>query len=334
MEKAYKFGKSSYKSQMNDNNHFLALSGGGDRGVVMLGILIEMFEQKGEKAVGWTEIAGISAGAFCGGYISQTTPQTFRAEAQKLKDYFVSGQFDVVEPWVWGGQVINFIAAFASHNSMFTNGKMVHMIDKWFDEKRMIRRFKVGTFNKTKSRYETFDSLDKTHDMKKAMLASASVPVFLPEVSIDEFNYQDGCMRHIIPVPEIDDWITRTSGKRQLDIVVCFPVNRSDIFLKMVTPVTFNPLINEATRVMADLMLEQLQNDLKYIARICDVPLCEITKKSCGKFVSGDLTVQILSPAEGKFTSFLDMNGEKNEKMFETGSTIVKNFLGNLQLKY
>jgi len=55
---------------------FLALSGGGDRGCVLVGILDELHEMKGELEIQWEECAGISAGALTAAMVSQTTNET------------------------------------------------------------------------------------------------------------------------------------------------------------------------------------------------------------------------------------------------------------------
>ena len=42
-----------------------------------------------------------------------------------------------------------------------------------------------------------------------AILASTSVPIVYPPIKIGNSHYQDGGMRHIIPVPEIFEFIEK-----------------------------------------------------------------------------------------------------------------------------
>lgn len=316
-----------YRCIYNKMSRFLAVSGGGDRGIIILGMLEELYRLKGKSAVKWDEMAGISVGGFMVSYLSQTTPETFPIMVSRLKNNILNGAFDVLDPWVWGGQLVNFVSAFWSHSSLYSNHKMKHLLDTYFHEKDSIIPFHVGAYNKTLAKYETFLSTTCNVDIKKVCLASAAVPVMLPEVQIGEFHYQDGGMRHVIPVNEIKDWLGRTSGKRHVDILVCFPINRVDLFTKMTVPVTNYPLLDEATRMVGDLMLEQLQNDIVEISKLLNLSSDTLKQQSCGVFTNNDTTIRIISPSHGEYTSMTDMSKGKNEKLFESGKTIVSDFL-------
>ena len=50
----------------------LALSAGGDRGAVLVGMLHGLYKCKGRDRVDWDQVSGISAGAIVGGLVSQT----------------------------------------------------------------------------------------------------------------------------------------------------------------------------------------------------------------------------------------------------------------------
>lgn len=311
---------------------FLACSGGGDRGIVILGMLEELYKLKGKEAVYWDEMAGISVGGFMVAYLSQTTPDTFPIKVAQLKNCLLKDGFEIKDPWVWGGQVINFINAFMKHDSIYSNQKMKDLLDTWFNEKDSRIPFHVGAYNKTLSQYETMSSTDKSINIKTACLASAAVPVVLPEVKIGKYKYQDGGMRHIIPVEEIKNWLNRTCGKRHVDVLVCFPIHKPHLFTEMTTPVFNYPLVDEATRMVSDLMLEQLQNDVVEISKICNIEVESIKKSSCGLFEMGDVTVQIISPSEGHYTSMMQMTQQSNLKLFKSGVSVVKDFIQH-QLK-
>lgn len=311
---------------------FLACSGGGDKGIILVGMMMEMYKMKGKEFASWDEMAGISVGGFLVAYISQTTADTFEPMMLKLKKAFIENKIQVIETWAWGGQFINFISAVMLHSSLYSNNRMKQTVNEWFRPKKVVRPFHVGAFNKTRAAYETFSSSNESTDMVTALIASASVPVILPEVKIGNCMYQDGGMRHLIPVVEIKDWISRTDGPKHVDIMVCYPIHKFDIFTKMSAPVFNYPLIDESTRMISDLMLEQLQLDIKEIASICEVSYEDIHSTSCGKFIIGDLTVQIMSPSTGHFTSMINMSTEQNTELFASGSDAAKEFMKKLKI--
>lgn len=311
---------------------FLACSGGGDKGIIMVGMLLQLYDIQGKDAVSWDEMAGISVGGFLVAYVSQTTPDTFKPMMKDMKQAFMKNEIKVVEPWGWGGQFVNLVNAFFNHSSLYSNHTIIQTIEKWFDPARSVRPFHVGAYNKTRIEYETFSSTDSRVNIKQAMLASASVPVVLPEVKIGDCMYQDGGMRHLIPVNEIKDWISRTDGKKHIDILVCYPIHKFNVFTKMSAPVFSYPIINESTRMISDLMLEQLILDLKEISKMCGISYEEIHKYPCGKFEMGDTCIQILSPSDGHFTSMTNMSAEQNKELFTEGTDIVKDFVNKLKI--
>lgn len=306
---------------------FLAMSGGGDRGCVLVGILDELHEMKGETEIGWDQCAGISAGALTAAMISQTDVKTFRKTIKTLKDIFLQGGFHVVESWVYGGQVINMLDALIYHESIYQSTPMKNLIDQHFDVNKIVRPFSVGAYNKTLCKYETFRSKDDVKDIKRAVLASAAVPVVLPSVQIDGYKYEDGGMRHLIPVIEIQEWLNKTKGPKHVDVLVCFPINNYELFMKMTVPNTAYPLINNTVRSMCDVMLQQMQTDLKALSDMVNVSYEVFTSNNCCEFTNGDLTIRVLSPADGEFTSFIHMKPETSMKLFESGARAVREYL-------
>lgn len=313
---------------------FLACSGGGDKGIIMVGMLLELYKSKGKEFVTWDEMAGISVGGILVAYISQTTPDTFEPMMTRLKDAFMENKIKVIKKWGWGGQFLNFVNAFMFHSSLYSNQNLVHTIHDWFDESKVYCPFSVGAYNKTLAEYETFSSSEHVGHMSKAILASASIPVVLPEVKIGSHMYQDGGMRHLIPVVEIKKWLhkMKDAGPKHIDILVCYPIHKFDAFIKMSAPMVRYDLVNESTRMVTDLMLEQLEMDLREIADICGVSFEEIHQTPCGRFEFGDTVVQILSPASGHFTSMLSMSKQQNKEYFDSGVEIAKEYTTSLKL--
>lgn len=304
---------------------FLALSGGGDRGCVLVGILDELHEMKGELEIGWDQCAGISAGALTAAMVSQTTTESFREMISVLKNIFLQGGFHVVDAWVYGGQVVNMVDALLWHESVFQNTPMKTLIQKHFKQQNVKRPFSVGAYNKTLCRYESFNS--SNDNMGDAILASAAVPVILPSVEIDSYHYEDGGMRHMFPIVEIEDWIGKTSGPKHVDVLMCFPVNNYELFMKMCVPKTGYAIINTAVRTMSDVMLQMMENDLRRLSKLVNRKYEDIVQNNCGEFTYKDLTIRILSPADGEFTSFIHMNPKSSMKLFESGARAVRDYL-------
>ena len=304
---------------------FLACSGGGDRGVIQLGMLLEIYRRCGKESVSWDEMAGISVGGFMCAFLSQLTPETFEKEIQRLIFCFMNDSMSVIQPWVWGGSVINLIDAVLYHSSMYSNEKLKKMIHDWYDPKKTLVPFRVGAYNKTLAQYESFSS--SCHDMYTALLASSAIPVLFPEIKIGEYMYQDGGMRHMIPVLEIKDWVERTKGPKFVDILVCFPIHDVHMFTRMTVPTLRFSVVNEATQMVSDLMLEQLQNDLFELSKMVGVPVSHLTRDSSCQVTKGDLTVRILSPDRGEYHSLSQMSAEHNRQLFSQGKSIVDRFL-------
>ena len=310
---------------------FLALSGGGDRGCVLIGMLTELYHMKGESVIQWEEVAGISAGALVGSLVAQTDNKNFDDKVKEAKSIFLAGGFHVVENWVWGGQIINLLDALLYHESVFQNAPMKQLIQDNFKKENLKRKIHVGAYNKTKCKYESFDSAHEKFE--QAIMASASVPVVLPSVEINGSRYEDGGMRHLIPVIEIENWVKKTIGPKHVDIMVCFPINNVEAFIRMTTPETNYPLLNQACRSMSDIMLQQMVNDLQTVAKLCGVKTEELMKSNCNEFTNGDLTIRLLSPSDGTYSSFIHMNPKSSMSMFESGARAVREYL-TPKLKY
>ena len=304
---------------------FLACSGGGDKGLMQIGMLLELYHECGKSSIAYDEMAGISAGAFTCACMSQVTPDTFEPTIQALISYFSSDTIKITKPWIGGGSIFNFIDACLYHTSLYSNTNMNRMLHKWYDPSKVKIPFSVGCFNKSLAQYESFSS--HCHDMYRICLASSAIPVILPEVQIGPYVYQDGGMRHIIPIPEIKEWIQRTKGKKHIDVLVCFPIHNIHLFTKMTIPVFTFPIFNKAMEMVSNLMLEQLQNDLLELSNILQRPIHDITKEPCGEFMKGDLTIRILSPRDGQYHSITSMNKRRNKKLFTKGKSIVHTFL-------
>ena len=301
---------------------FLACSSGGQRGVILTGMAKQLYKNNPAN-VTWDEVAGISAGAFCAAYISQTTPETFPVMIEKLHQAFCSQNFNVVKPWIWGGTFINAIDALLFHSSLYSNEKMVQLIDNWFDPSKITRPLHIGVYNKSTFTYETISSTTEDADMRTACLASASVPAMLPTVKMGQSEYEDGGMRHIVPIKEIQDWVERTSGRKHVDVLVCYPMTSAK-FTAANIPSMSEGTVSSAVRLMSDMMLRQFQQDLHDLAVLGSVSFEELTTTPCSVITNGDLTIRVLSPSTSSYTSLLNITPERNEELFVDGEQTAK----------
>ena len=72
--------------------------------------------------------------------------------------------------------------------------------------------------------------------------------------------------------------------------------------------------------------------DMHEIAKMCGVSYEEVHKTSCGKFTMGDVTIQIMSPSNGHFTSMTNMTSEENKKLLASGESAAEAFIAKNQL--
>ena len=298
----------------------LAMSAGGDRGAVLVGMLHGLYLSKGKERVDWHLIAGISAGAIVGGLISQTLPETFDQCMEHAKDLFELGGFHVVEPHTSLGFYINALDALWYHKSMYNNTPMVKLVEENFNESLCFTPLKVGAYNKDLCEYETFSD-----NLQEAIVASASVPIVFPAVKIGAHHYFDGGMRHIIPVKEIFEFI-KENERCTVDVMICYPINCYELFFKATTPEGFLPLIEESIRVMTDQMLSTLSNDLRRIADFLEIEYEELRQNPCNTFHKGGVTINIFSPDDATYTNFTNIKPEEMRNMYNGGKRIVMDF--------
>lgn len=299
----------------------LALSAGGDRGAVLVGLLHGMYLVKGKMRTDWYQIAGISAGALVGALVSQTIPETFDKQMEKAKDLFEIGGFHVVSPHTRWGFVINAIDAMLYYDSLYENEPMRKLLEQNFNEGIMFTPMRVGAYNRDKCEYETFDS-----NHREAILASTSVPIVYPPVKIGNYHYQDGGMRHIIPVPEIFEFIEEHPNCI-IDVMVCYPINCYELFFKATTPEGYYPLIEESFRLITHQMLHTLTNDLKDLARYLGIEYDEIRDKPCNTFKKNGVTINIFSPDDAAYTNFTDIKPEEMKCMYDGAKRVITEYL-------
>lgn len=280
----------------------LALSCGGDRACILVGMVHAIFEE----FVEYDKISGISAGALVGAMVAQMTKENYEDILNECKNIFESNTFHVVEPWVCGGTIINILYAIGWCESFFNNTALKQLLDTHYKNEPTME-FTVGVFNTEKQQYETFN---KTHpNFKDCILASASVPVVFPSVLVDGQKYEDGGMGHIIPIPEIEKFIQDNKGSpMEIDVLCCYPIHDSDAFLEMTVIKTSYALIRKLSETVASEQLHQLNQDLITLSNL----------------QSGTTKIRIIYPETGEYSTFMSVDKNLCEKMFEEGKEAVK----------
>ena len=302
----------------------LALSGGGDRGAVLVGMLHGVYRALGKDAVKWDQIAGISAGAIVGALVSQTTPYDFDKRMEHARDLFESGGFHVVSPHVNLGYFTNMVNALLYHDSIYSNEAMRTLISDNYNVANEMIHLQVGMYNKGTCEYETYEGRSK----EDAIIASASVPIIFPPVNINGKMYTDGGSRHMIPVEEVFEFVEKNKGETILvDMMICYPINCPELFFSMTTPKSTYPLIEEMFHLITDQMLNVMYNDLRDLARYLDISFEELTEKPCNTFITESVTIRIFSPDDGRYSNFTAIDPKEMADMYKSGKRVAMGLL-------
>ena len=302
----------------------LALSSGGDRGAVLIGMLHSMYQTVGKKRCQWTQISGISAGSIVGSLVSQTTPETFDIVMERARDMFELGGFHVIKPHTRWGTMINAIDALLYYPSLFSNEAMKKLVKEQFSSDLMITPLSCGTYNRDMCEYETF--YIKCGDSGEAIVASASVPIVFPPIEINGKMFQDGAISHIIPVREIIAFL-KEHRVCEVDVMVCYPISNRKEFFAANTPTNYLPLLEECFKTITVQMLNTLLNDLQLLADYLEIDVLELSRSPCNTIKKNGQTIHIYSPKNAKFTTFTDIKKEEMEKMYNDGKSVIQEYL-------
>lgn len=297
---------------------YLALSGGGDKGLLLMGMMYQLSRHNIEN-VKYDEMSGISTGGLVAAITSSIDRNNFSSEMLKKKEIFMDPNFQVVEPWAWSS-VLNIIDAYFFHNSIYNNEPLKRLLNVHYDPKKSKIPFTVGAYNKTKSRYET---LQPTHD---AVIATSALPVVLPSVSINGCVYEDGGMKHLIPVNEIKEWL-KLPGEKHIDVLCCFPINNSDKFKSMIIPHDAVGFTKTLRQSLADIMYTVMQNDLKVIAEAMNVSTDTFATSNVVEMKHRDSSLRLISPQNGWYSNFTHMTPMNSERLFREGINTIQNYL-------
>ena len=287
-------------------SRMLALSCGGDRACILVGMVHAIFADVKYDDVKYDKISGISAGALVGAMVAQMTKDNVEEILNECKNIFESNTFHVVEPWVCGGTFINILYAIGWCESLFNNTALKELLDTHYNNEPTME-FTVGALNTGNKEYKTFH---KNHpNFKDCILASASVPVVFPSVLIDGQKYEDGGMEHIIPIPEIEKFIQNNKGTPiKIDVLCCYPIHDYKTFFDMTVIKTSYALIRKLSETVAETQWHELKKDLITLSNL----------------ESDTVTIRIIHPKGGTYSTFMSVDKSLCEQMFEEGKKAVK----------
>tara|TARA_B100000963_G_C22483622_1_gene605853 strand:+ start:117 stop:995 length:879 start_codon:yes stop_codon:yes gene_type:complete len=285
-------------------SRMLAITSGGDHSAYVLGMLKGVFQHKAE-CTEWDKICGISAGALIGSSISSIDKED-RVGFLKNINHLMNSHLEFAKNWTPLGAVANVAKAFFWHSSLYKSPIQDIIQTEW--KGNFKRQLYVGAFNKTRGLYETFGPAPDILQVA----ASASVPVVFPSVKINNMQYEDGAVSHIIPIREIlQHW---TEG--DLDLMLCYPTNYEE-FLKTSDYESRFALVGSAWHTISESTWVTYNADLDRMADLCGQDI-----RGGGVFSVGDKTLRVYVPKQGHYVDFTDRNYNKLHTMHKHGEQV------------
>ena len=244
---------------------------GGNR---FIELLVATHELRRLERKDWDVAAGISAGALVAGLISQIPKgdwETFdhdfsRARKKFLEDHGASP----FQPRFPLGQYFNAVLCMLFGMPSLFRG-MSQFVDKEFDQERFKkanRQLLVGVYDNETQSYKTVDSEQETTDVvRQAIIASCSIPVAMPEASVDGIGRcRDGGLVHTIPVQECLHFIsenTRRGVQSHIDLLISDAIQTPPASKSGSSTVTSSLL-----EVTASLVWKNLERDLLQLSEV------------------------------------------------------------------
>ncbi len=287
----------------------LAMSSGGDHSAYVLGMLKGAFRHSPEITE-WDKIAGISAGALLGTKISQIKKNDYPSFIKSI-DHLMNSHVKVCTQWSGLGKCASLLKAFIWHDSVFKSSIVDLVKPEWSDNK--FRQLYVGAYNQTKGKYQSFGPSPTMHQVA----ASATVPIAFHPVNIDNNDFCDGAMEHVIPVREIKKYWTSGS----LDLMLCYPIDYDAYLATSNSPSKFK-IIDNAWNAFSSSQWVIFNNDLDELTRYTGHDI-----RKGGVFKVGDKTLRVYIPRKGIYCDFINRDEHNLSLMHKHGEEIAKEVL-------
>ena len=286
----------------------LAISSGGDHSAYVLGMLKGVFITQ-PSITEWKTVCGISAGALIGTKIAQIDTED-RTNFIKSIDHLMNSHQTIAKSWSTMGTIVSLAKAFFWHGGLFKSGLHDMVQSEWGDK---YRELYVGTYNQTEGRYQSFGP---TPDITQ-VTASASIPVVFEAVRMNDMNYCDGAIAHILPIREIKaHW-----NKGDLDVMICYPTNHAE-FLKSSDYMTKYQLVGRVFNTLSENTWYNLNRDLDELSDLVGQDV-----RGGGVFKVGDKTVRVYVPKKGYYCDVVNRDYQTLKKMHQHGEEVAKEML-------
>lgn len=282
----------------------LAISSGGDHSAFVLGMLKGVFRSNPE-ITGWDRVAGISAGALLGTKISQIKKDDYPSFIKNV-DHLMNSHVKVCTQWSSLGRAASFLKAFIWHDSVFKSSIVDLVQPEWSNQK--FRQLYVGAYNQTKGRYQSFGPDPTLHQVA----ASATVPIAFHPVNINNDQFCDGAMQHVIPVKEIKKYWTSGS----LDLMLCYPTDYDAYLATSNAPSKFK-IVDNAWNAVSSSQWVIFNNDLDELTTFIGQDI-----RKGGTFKVGNKTLRVYIPQNGIYCDFINRNQHALSLMHKHGEEI------------
>lgn len=286
----------------------LAISSGGDHSAYVLGMLKGVFVTQPDVTE-WTKICGISAGALIGTKLAQVDTED-RSNFIKSLNHLMESHQIFTKSWSTMGTVVSLAKAFFWHGGLFKSQLGQIVTDSW-DKK--YRDLYVGAYNQTEGRYQSFGPRPEILEVT----ASASIPVVFESVKINNAEYCDGAIAHVLPIKEIKaHW-----NDEDLDVMICYPTDHAE-FIKSSRYMTRYPLVGRLFGTICDNTWYNLNRDLEDLSELVGQDV-----RGGGVFKVGDKTVRVYVPKIGYYCDVVNRDFNTLKKMHVHGEEVAKEIL-------
>lgn len=202
----------------------LVLSGGGSRGAYQVGVLKRLVE----AGKSWDLVAGISVGALNGSYLAMFDKADVAKGMEKLEGIWlgIKGTEDIVKPWL--PSHLNHIAGYFK-GSLKSSAPLLSLIESRFNHTALKSSdvdCRIGAVSLGRGQFRTIRKYED--NFLKWILASATMPVVMPPVEIEDDKWVDGGVREQTPINSVMDVIGNCLNRGEpieIDLVLSGPTH-------------------------------------------------------------------------------------------------------------
>jgi NTE family protein len=245
----------------------LVLSGGGCLGAFEVGAIEYLIQKQG---LNFDIFLGTSVGALNVSFLGQAYNfQELGQYAEILKKFWLSitGDWSIYRKNILGELVLLF------RDYLYIPTGLIKIIDQYIDFNRLcgnpakVVKIAVVATETGELRYADNRREELWADFPKYILASASMPIFFPKVSIDSNHWYDGGLRDITPLGAVFD-----EKPDEIVIVTNFPIR--DDFSPYLGAASPTGSLNTLMRTIDILTGEINANDIQLAHEINERPEC------------------------------------------------------------